>query len=155
LKVCTTLTATGTDAVPVAFGFHPYLRLPGVPREAWHVGFPVRRRLVHDDRLIPSGETQPVAPLSGPVADRTWDDGFDRFDEPGAFEVSGGGRALQVELTEGFPVAQIFAPPGEGYVCVEPMTAPANALAGPDSDLDWVAPGESRTAVFRLTVRDA
>jgi galactose mutarotase-like enzyme len=29
----TELVSTGDDPVPVAFGFHPYLRVPGVPRQ--------------------------------------------------------------------------------------------------------------------------
>jgi aldose 1-epimerase len=155
LEVRTTVTATAAGPVPVAFGFHPYLRLPGLPRAAWEVAFPVRRRLVLDGRLIPTGDAEPVSPLSGPIGDRTWDDGFDRFDGPPAFEVRGGARVLSVEFAEAFPVAQVFAPPGEEYVCVEPMTAPANALAGPDDALQWIPAGESRTATFRLVVRDA
>ena len=155
LQVRTTVTATGAGPVPVAFGFHPYLRLPGAPRAAWEVAFPVRRRLVLDHRLIPTGEAELVTPLSGPIGDRTWDDGFDRFEGAPVFDVSAGPRTLRVDLAEGFPVAQIFAPPGEEYVCVEPMTAPANALAGPDDALEWIPAGESRTTTFRLEVHDA
>src|SRR3954468_12501830 len=33
LEVRTTVIATGPDPVPLAFGFHPYFRLPGVQRE--------------------------------------------------------------------------------------------------------------------------
>jgi galactose mutarotase-like enzyme len=51
----------------------------------------------------------------------------------------------------GYPIAQIFAPPGQEYVCVEPMTAPANALAGPDGKLTWIPPGQRRSAAFRIT----
>ena len=34
--------------VPVSFGFHPYLTLPGVPRDEYEVELPLRRRLVLD-----------------------------------------------------------------------------------------------------------
>ena len=38
LELVTTLRATGADAVPVSFGFHPYLRPPGdAPRAEWQV----------------------------------------------------------------------------------------------------------------------
>src|SRR4051794_7561862 len=42
LRLTTTLTPTGEAAVPIAFGFHPYFTLPGVPREEWHLTLPVR-----------------------------------------------------------------------------------------------------------------
>ena len=41
LEISVAVRATGTDAVPLAFGFHPYLTLPGVSRElcgGTHVG---------------------------------------------------------------------------------------------------------------------
>ena len=34
--------------VPVAFGYHPYLVLPGVPRAEWEVELPVDARLLLD-----------------------------------------------------------------------------------------------------------
>jgi galactose mutarotase-like enzyme len=146
----TTVIATADDAVPIAFGFHPYLQFPGSPRAQWDVSFPVRRHLLLDQRTIPTGATEPALPLTGPIGNRTWDDGFDRIDPPERFEVRGGGRAISVDYAEGYSVAQVFAPPGTDYICIEPMTAPANALNGPDSALEWVPPGEQRSAVFGI-----
>ncbi len=150
LQVGTTLSATYDDPVPVAFGFHPYLRIPGLPRTQWEVSFPVRRRLTLDRHLIPTGAGETVEPVEGPIGERTWDDGFDRIEPPGLFELRGGGRTIAVYFAAGFPVAQIFAPPREEYVCIEPMTAAANALNGPDRALTWVAPGEHLRATFRI-----
>lgn len=149
LEVRTTLTAAN-DAVPVAFGFHPYLQLPGSARTEWEVSFPVRRRLVLDEHLIPTGRTEPAEPLAGPIGDRTWDDGFDRIDEPARFELRQDRREIAVQYGDGYPVAQIFAPPGEEYVCIEPMTAPANALNAPDGSMRWVPAGQSGSASFRI-----
>jgi aldose 1-epimerase len=136
--------------VPIAFGFHPYLQIPGVPREQWEVAFPVRSRLLLDARQIPTGATQDVEPLTGPIGSRTWDDGFDRFDPPGRFEIRGGDRTVAIEYVEGFPDAQVFAPPGESYICVEPMTAPANALRGSEAALRWATPADPVSATFRI-----
>jgi galactose mutarotase-like enzyme len=44
------------------------------------------------------------------------------------FAVSGGDRRLEVRFDEGYPAAQIFAPPGEDVVCFEPMTTATDAL---------------------------
>ena len=56
-----------------------------------------------------------------------------------------------MEYLTGYRVAQIFALPGQEYVCVEPMTAPTNALAGPDGALTWVPEGQRHSAAFRIT----
>jgi galactose mutarotase-like enzyme len=151
LEVTLTLTATGPEPVPVAFGFHPYLRLPGVPRAEWEVKLPVGRRLLHDDLLIPTGATELVDAITGPIGERIWDDGFDELGEAERFEVRAGRGGIAVEFLEGYPIAQVFAPPGEDYLCLEPMSAPADALRGPDAALVWVPPGERHRAAFRIT----
>jgi galactose mutarotase-like enzyme len=43
----------------------------------------------------------------------------------------------------------VYAPPGAGFACLEPMTAPTNALVAGD-DYPVVAPGESFTARFSI-----
>jgi len=103
---------------------------------------------VLDERLIPTGATEPADPIRGAIGTRTWDDGFECVEEAARFTVRGGDRTIAVEFTEGFRVAQLFAPPGEDYVCIEPMTAPANALVR--GGFEWVAPGSRRRAAFRI-----
>src|SRR5439155_13338911 len=73
LSIETTLVATGDRPVPVAFGYHPYLRLPGLPRGDWRVTLPVRRRARLDERGIPTGEVEPVSLSSGPLGERDFD----------------------------------------------------------------------------------
>jgi galactose mutarotase-like enzyme len=148
LTVAAALLPTADEPVPVAFGFHPYLRIGGVPRSEWEVSWPVSRRVVLDERLIPTGATEPADPIRGAIGRRTWDDGFECVEEAARFTVRGGDRTIAVEFTEGFRVAQLFAPPAEDYVCIEPMTAPANALVR--GGLEWVAPGDWRRAAFRI-----
>jgi galactose mutarotase-like enzyme len=148
LTVAAALLPTADEPVPVAFGFHPYLRIPGLPRSEWEVSWPVRRRVVLDERLIPTGATEPADAIHGAIGTRTWDDGFECVEEAPRFTVRGGDRTIAVEFTEGFRVAQLFAPPGEDYICIEPMTAPANALVR--GGFEWVAPGERRRAAFRI-----
>jgi galactose mutarotase-like enzyme len=151
VKVTTTVTATGEATVPIAFGFHPYLRIPGYPRATWTVSFPVRRRLLLDSKGIPTGATEVVEPIRGAIGNRTWDDGFDRMDTPARFELEAGGRTLALEYTKGYPVAQIFAPPSQDYICIEPMTAPTDALNKPDGALRSLPAGERFSATFYIT----
>jgi aldose 1-epimerase len=145
----TTVEALEND-VPVSFGFHPYLTLPGVPRTSYEIELPARRRLLLDERKLPSGETEQVAAWSGPLGDQEFDDPFDELPSPPAFAVSGGGRRISVEFEQGFPVAQVFAPAGQDLICFEPMTARANALR--DGGFPVASPGEPFVAAFSISV---
>ncbi|ADB54052.1 aldose 1-epimerase [Conexibacter woesei] len=153
LTIATTVAATGERPVPLSYGFHPYLRLPGVPRAQWRVELPALRHLRLDARSIPTGAGEPVAATAYALAERALDDGFTGV-EPGAlFAVSGGGRRVEVRFERGYPAAQVFAPLAEDVVCFEPMTAPTNALVSHDG-LRSVAPGARDTAVFSIGVTE-
>lgn len=149
LAVRTTCTATTERAVPVSFGFHPYLQIPGVPRERWIVDLPVRRRLVADSRSIPTGATEDVRIGRGPLGERTYDDGFTGIE--GAFAIEGGGRRIEVELGADYPYVQIWAPAGAEFLCIEPMTAPANALLS-GTGLRMAEAGRPLSAEFRIRI---
>ena len=41
LRVATRVLPAGDVAVPIAFGWHPYVTIPGVPRSEWDVTLPV------------------------------------------------------------------------------------------------------------------
>jgi aldose 1-epimerase len=150
----TVLRATGKVPVPVAFGYHPYVRLPNVPRAEWEVTLPLRRRAQLDERGIPTGESEPFEARPAPLGDRTFDDLFCELAHPPEFMLRGGGRRLEVRFESGYPVAQVYAPPGEEYVCFEPMTAPTNALVSGDR-LSVVAPGGAYLARFAVGVYDS
>jgi aldose 1-epimerase len=151
LTVSTTLFAGPSDPVPVSFGFHPYVRLPGLPRAAWQVHIPAMRRLVLDTRQIPTGEEAPFPELDTSLGDRNLDDGFAVLHEHPSFSVAGGGRRIAIEFLEGYPFAQVFAPSGNEYLAVEPMTAPANALIS-GRGIRLVEPGGTFRATFRVDV---
>src|SRR5262245_4328573 len=152
LAVETTLSATGDVAVPVAFGFHPYIRLPDVPREQWMVELPVRERLVLDGRQLPTGAREAVRFETAPLGERTFDDAFVAPPGGAPFAVAGGGRRIAVEFGRGYTVAQVFTPARASFICFEPMTAPANALVRGGPDLRLVEPGSRFTAVFAFRV---
>jgi aldose 1-epimerase len=151
LTVTTTLRATGDVPVPVSFGFHPYLRLPGARRDAWEVRLPARRHLLADQRGIPTGAVEHRPAERFRLSGRTFDDGYDRLRDGAAFSVSGGGRTVAVRLDRGYPAGQVFAPAGRSFICFEPMTAPTNALRS-GNGLRWVAAGSRFVAAFSLAV---
>jgi aldose 1-epimerase len=155
LAVTTTLAATGDRPVPVAFGWHPYLRLPGAPRAAWRLLLPSRTHLELDDRGLPTGKAADEPAEAAPVGERTFDDLYALDADPAArrlgLEVAG--RRLVVGYGDGYDHAQVFAPPGAEFVCLEPMTAPTAALATGATPL--VAPGDSFRARFTIGVEEA
>jgi aldose 1-epimerase len=148
LSLTTTVTATGERPVPIAFGFHPYFRLPGVPRAQWEVLLPVDEHLILDENSIPTGEREPAGDLDGPLGERTFDDGYTVDPAGVTFALIGGGRRIEVDFEGGYPFAQVFAPEVEDVVCFEPMTAPADALRHSPGT---VAPGESYSARFSVS----
>ncbi|HET9593668.1 MAG TPA: aldose 1-epimerase, partial [Solirubrobacterales bacterium] len=111
LRIATTVRAGEEAAAPIAFGFHPYLQLPGVERGEWEIEAPVRRRLELDERMLSTGRREPAAVASGRLGSRTFDDAFlaPAGEEP--FVLSGGGRRLELRMGAGYPFAQIYAPP--------------------------------------------
>jgi aldose 1-epimerase len=148
------VTATGQDRVPISFGFHPYLTLPGGRREDWELELPVRRQLALDDHGIPSGQRRELVPgaLSGALGERTFDDSFDELaGEPPVFSLADARRRLELRFDEGYPFAQVFAPPGSTFIAFEPMTAAVNALRSGEG-LRLLDPGQSFTARFTIAV---
>lgn len=151
LTIATTVAATGDVPVPVAFGFHPYVRLPGVPRSTWRVRLPARRYLFADVRAIPTGHDEDEPPADLRLGARGFDDGFHGLADGAEFSVAGGGRRITVTFATGYPAAQVFSPPGAEFICFEPMTAPTNALRS-GHGLQRVPPGAAFSAVFRIGV---
>jgi galactose mutarotase-like enzyme len=139
--------------VPVSFGYHPYLCLPDVARPEWHVEIPVQRRLIVDDRLIPTGATESVRIEPGRLGDRTFDTPFTDIDPRAPFVLASPDRRIEVSFLEGYPYAQVYAPADGAFVCFEPMTAPTNALVAGGPALQLVAPGQQYTAAFAITLR--
>jgi aldose 1-epimerase len=150
LTVRTAVTPTGNQAVPLCFGFHPYLQLPDVPRDQWTIETPPLRHLQLDGRGLPTGETTTQPALTERLGDKTFDDGYDGVADGAVFAVSGGGRRIEVHFEQGYPAAQIFAPPAEDVVCFEPMTAPTDTLRR--GGYRSARPGESALAQFSIHV---
>ena len=152
LRVETTLTALDAR-VPVAFGFHPYLALPGAERAGWVLELPALRRLELDEHKVPTGATGDAVDLSGPLGERALDDAFEGVQDGAVLALAGGGRRLAVTFERGFGFTQVFAPLELDTVCFEPMTAPGDALR---SGRHGVAtPAEPYVAAFAIAVTAA
>jgi galactose mutarotase-like enzyme len=147
LSVATTIRPSGDRAVPVSFGYHPYLRLPGGRRSAWRLLLPRRRHFELDERGIPTGTSTEAPAEAEPIGARTYDDLFE-LTGGRRLGIEDGDRRLNVLFGAGYRYAQVYIPPGTGFACLEPMTAPTNALVA--GDYPVVRPGESFTARFSI-----
>jgi galactose mutarotase-like enzyme len=152
--VSTTVHASGDATVPISFGYHPYLRLPGAGRAEWEVEVPVRERLKLDRHMLPTGEREPVEVESGPLGTRTFDDEYLAPAAAAPFVLAGGGRRIELSVGSGYRFAQVYAPGDDDVVAFEPMTAPTNALVTGGPDLPLVEPGRRYEATFSITVED-
>ncbi|MBU3685600.1 MAG: aldose 1-epimerase [Mycobacterium sp.] len=150
LSIETTVTPTTSASVPLCFGYHPYLTIPGVPRSQWRLQTPPMRRLPVDNWGIPTGDTEDWAPISGRLGDKVYDDGFDEVPPGGTFALSGGNRRIEVIFNRGYSAVQIFAPANDDVVGIEPMMAPTNALR--KGGYSVAVPGRPSSAKFTIKV---
>ena len=153
LEVDVTVHASASDAVPLAFGFHPYLAPPGAARGQLLVELPPMRRLRLDPDQIPVGPDRELPAQRLALGKRELDDGFDMVPAGASFAVSAAGRRIELRMLSGYPCAQVYAPAEQPFVCFEPMTAPANALRS-GTGLRLLAPGERARTAFSLSVAE-
>jgi aldose 1-epimerase len=133
LEVRVTVANLSSQSMPLMIGFHPYYRIPGIPRDEWTAHIPARTRVVADDRKVPTGEMKPMdLPSPLPLKDRTLDDGFTDLergpDGRAHFSISAAGRTVEAMFGPKYPVAVVWEPappPGQtrDFICFEPMTA--------------------------------
>jgi galactose mutarotase-like enzyme len=150
VRVTTTVAPTGTDAVPICFGWHPYLCLPGVPRDDWRLVLPEREHLLLDERFLPTGEVVEERAEAERLAGRTFDDAY-RLGSDRTLAIEAGDRRTEITFDEGYPCAQVYAPGDAPVVAIEPMAAPAGALA--TGEHPWAEPGGAFDATFTVRVR--
>jgi aldose 1-epimerase len=128
LTIETTVMPTTAASVPLCFGYHPYLRIPGAPREEWLLQTPTMRHLPVDNWGIPTGASADWTGSTEPLKTTVYDDGFDQVPDGSVFALTGGDRRIEVKFEKGYPAAQLFAPSNDDVVGIEPMAAPTDSL---------------------------
>ncbi len=152
LQVVTTITPTGDRAVPVAFGWHPYLQLPGAPRAGWRLDMPACTHVALDERGIPTGDEDRQPAEGEPIGLRTFDDLY-RLDDDRAFTMADEESAITMRADAGYAYAQVWVPAGRPFAALEPMVSRTDGLV--DGSAPVVAPGEAYTAAFTLGIGPA
>jgi galactose mutarotase-like enzyme len=150
LRMRTTVHASAGVAVPVSFGWHPYLRLPATAKRRASVHRPPGAEVRLDRRGIPTGAATPVDAATIPLAGADLDDLFALGPER-RFRLRSPQRTITLDLDEGYRYAQVFSPTRKSFCCIEPMTAPTNALVSGDAPV--VRKGSAYSAGFRVGAR--
>jgi len=151
LRVATTVRPTADRPVPISFGWHPYLALRHARSET-DLRLPVCRHLTLDTRGLPTGDSEPQPEESSPLADRAVDDGYALGDDR-RLAIEDARGVISVDLGDRYPFAQVYSPAGAAFACLEPMTAPTNALMTGSAPL--VEPGGAFTAAFTISLTRA
>jgi aldose 1-epimerase len=133
LEVRLTVANLSSQPMPLMIGFHPYYRIPDIPRDEWVAHIPARQRVVADERLIPTGEFKPMdLPSPLPLKGRTLDDGFIDLERDSTgrahFSIEAAGRTVEAMFGPKYPAAVVWEPappPGQtrDFICFEPMAA--------------------------------
>jgi aldose 1-epimerase len=150
LRVDTTIVPLGRRPVPIAFGWHPYLRLPGAPRHRWRLRLPSRMHRALDDRGIPNGAVQREHAESAAIGTRTFDDLYALGRDRRLAFASDDGGSVELRCGSNYPYAQVWVPKGRQFAALEPMAAPTNALVSGDAPM--ARRGEPFTATFALNL---
>jgi aldose 1-epimerase len=155
LEVLTKITNTGTEAMPVSIGFHPYFRLTDSPRDQWTLSLAARTRWLLATNKIPTGETEPASRLfdrpGATLGEYNLDDVFSDLtrDARGraTMWLAGKSQRLGVELGPNYRAVVIWAPnsadtgrgsqrltgapnpiPRTDFICIEPMVGITDAI---------------------------
>ena len=151
LTFSTEIHATGQDEVPIAFGWHPYLQLPGCERKDWEVYLPFTRRCPLDSTLLPTGTREEVEPIIGHLGDVYLDDLYADVANGTTAYIRGNGRKMSIRFDTGYDWAILYGPPHRHHICVEPMTAASDPFSGQDV-MEVVPRGKSFRAAFTIWV---
>jgi aldose 1-epimerase len=138
LEVKIAVTNLSAEPMPLAIGFHPYFRIPDVPRNDWVGRIPARRRVITDARLIPTGQYKPMD-LADPflLENHTLDDGFVDLDRDpdgrARFYIASSGKTVEVLFGQKWQAAVVWEPNDakgqpQPFICFEPMSGITNAI---------------------------
>ena len=153
-----TLTMTNADSVPMpaGLGLHPYF----VRRPDTRLRFASAGVWISDASEIPVVQKAPEALFdwrNGPmVRDAPFiDNAYSGWDGVAAIQDSR--LHLRLEASSNGTALQVFAPHGETFVCVEPVTHRPNGLNAPPEEatgVEVLAPGETIALTLSVTAHD-
>jgi len=154
LLIETTIVNNDEKPMPISFGFHPYFSKTIEPTV---LEIPSDTVIEVDKQMIPTGkslnknEKWNFEDDSITIKEETFDDGFKNLkykNNQATFSIN----TIDVVFDEQYSYAQIYAPNKieKPYVCIEPMTAPTNALN--TNNCKMINRNETFTARFSIVL---
>lgn len=129
--------------MPFAFGFHPYFRVAQADKAATRITTKATRAF--------DNVTKRVVPFTGfDLASREVDLHLQDHGSNEASLVTPDGFTVTVRASPEYRTWVVWTVEGKDYVCLEPWTAPGNALVT-GQDLVVLAPGEAREMLVEIT----
>ncbi|SKA37720.1 Galactose mutarotase [Enhydrobacter aerosaccus] len=172
LEIVATATNTGSERMPVSFGFHPAFHWPlpyGRPREEHAIRFempePLAVRRLENGLLAPHLFASPVHDHTLALADDLFRDDALIFDRLASRKVTygaaTGGAAMGPQLEVAFPDMPhlgIWSKPGAGFVCIEPWHGFASPTDFDDElrtkpGMAILPPGDAQAFEMKITLR--
>jgi galactose mutarotase-like enzyme len=166
LEVTYTVTNTGEEVLPASMGAHPAFRwplVPGEPKQAYALTFDADEtaplRGVSGGLLTPADRPSPIAGRRLALNEALFAADALILEHPASRSVrfaAANGPSLTVSW-DGFEQLGLWSRAGGDFLCIEPwlgMASPAD-FAGEFTRKPWlmlIEPGESRSAVHRITV---
>jgi aldose 1-epimerase len=143
LKLWLSATNLANEAVPLAFGHHPYFDAAGAVLQFVARNFyPTAGQGLPGKPILPAGDTDFAEPRS--VGGLLIDNIYGEWS--GLAHIAWEGRRYTLEVTSSLPHAVLYTPAAEGFFCFEPVANLTNALNRDDGDIPIIAPGESFSA---------
>jgi galactose mutarotase-like enzyme len=161
----------GATTAPVGIGWHPYFRLPSGARAQARLCVPAASRVVVNDydEVLPTGELAPVtgtaydfcAAAGRPLGDLGLDDcftGLHRSEGRAVVQVRDPAAGVGLTIASPSPrvrAFQIYAPPDQPFVVVEPQFNLADPFGvewgGRDTGIAMVPPGGAASYEAQLS----
>ena len=156
LAVTVELVNEGEARMPAGIGLHPYFprtpmtRVQANAEEMWRV----------DDEVMPVERVMPPRdrdPNAGIAADKVaLDNVFSGWDGTAVIEWPERRASLKIAADEAFGFFVLFTPPGEDFLCVEPVSHVTDAFnmaeaGAADTGMRVLDPGESLVGTIRFS----
>jgi galactose mutarotase-like enzyme len=139
------ITNTGTQALPLHFGLHPYFRVPLATKALARLPHHASRAY---DNVTKREVPAPQLDFSGPEVDLHLLD-----HAPPAVQLErGDSHQLKLSWSKQFTTLVVWTLPDRDFICVEPWTAPAGALET-GAGLVQVAPATTERLTVEVEVR--
>ena len=162
LRILLEIENRDRNPFPVSPGFHPYFSLGHFDRNDIRLSIPARSSMILDNQYLPDGSSISVSEKWPEHGDMVL--GSHKFDtvftdlqgEDPVFRLIRPDLSIDLHCGQDFPVGIVYSPPAERFVCLEPMSAPTNAMflhSRGQCEVPVLEPGQKKTFEHSIAIR--